>query len=168
MIDRLICAPHAEVVWAAIGACTSVTALIVYGGARQDVLQLLHAIRDRALLLGLFAATFAIGGWWTVRTWRRLWRRGRSSRERLMYDYGVRTFGCFTAVSQFLIITWLGWVSDSGTLFGPLMTGGAIAAVFFGVPVSLHLGYSWGRAFAAVVGVEGDPRVEVGEPPHIT
>jgi len=169
LIDRLMCAPHAEPIGAAIGACISFITLLVYGGTTGlDLRQLLHTVRNRAAILGLFAVIFAIGGWWTVHTWRQLWRRGRSPRERLIYDYGVRGFGFSTAVSLFFIITWLGWMNDSGTLFGSLMTGGAIAALFFGVPVSLHLGYFWGRALAAVAGAEGDPRVEVGEPPHLT
>jgi hypothetical protein len=48
------------------------------------------------------------------------------------------------------------------------MTGGAIAAVFFGVPVCLNFGYFWGRAFALIKGLEEDPQIEVGEPPHLT
>jgi len=168
LVDRFMCGSRAEVLGAVIGACMSFTVLLVYGGVRLDLRQLLRAVENRALLLALFALVFSIGGWWTVRTWRQLWRRGRSSKERLIYDYGVRTVGLFTAVSILFIVTWLGWTTDSGMLFGPLMIGGALAALFFGVPVSLHFGYFWGRTFAVIVGVEGDPRIEVGEPPHLT
>jgi len=44
----------------------------------------------RAGIFGFFGGLFAIGGWWVVHTWKALWRRGRSSRERLLYDEGVR------------------------------------------------------------------------------
>jgi hypothetical protein len=65
----------------------------------------------------MFAVIFAAGGWWTARTWRQLWRAGRSPWERL------------------------GWATDSAGLFGPMMTAGLLAALLFGTPVALHLGY---------------------------
>jgi hypothetical protein len=114
------------------------------------------------------AVIFAIGGWWAARTWRQLWRAGRSPWERLVYDYGVRGFGFSTAVGLTAIITWLGWATDSNGLFGPMMTAGLLAGLFFGTPVALYLGYFWGTSFAALTGVEHDQRVEVGEPPHLT
>jgi hypothetical protein len=41
-----------------------------------------------------------------------LWRRGRSSRERLLYDEGVRGVG-FTLVVIFIVVTWLGLTADA-------------------------------------------------------
>jgi hypothetical protein len=163
-----MCLPYAEAIGAFVAAAVSVATLLIYGGAGPDLRQLSHLIRTRIFLLGVFAAIFAIGGWWTVRTWKQLWRYGRSPWERAVYDYGVRFVGIYIAVGQLLILTWLGWISDARTLFGPLMVGGAIAALFFGVAVSLHFGYFVGRALATVVAAERDPRVEVGEPPHLT
>jgi hypothetical protein len=69
----------------------------------------------------LFAVIFGVGGWWTARTWRKLWRAGRSQWERLVYDYGVRGSGFGTAVGLVAIITWLGWATDSAGLFGPMI-----------------------------------------------
>jgi hypothetical protein len=80
----------------------------------------------------------------------------------------VRTVGIVIAFSVIAIITWLGWTADSGALFGPLMSGGAIVAVFYGLPFSLHFGYFWGTTFATIIGSEADPRLEVGEPPRLT
>jgi hypothetical protein len=122
----------------------------------------------RVAVLGAITSPFALGAWWTVRTWRHLWRCGRSPWERAVYDYGVRFIGIFTVVSQFFILTWLGWISDAGVFFGPLMMGGALAALFFGAPVSLHFGYFMGRTLATVAGAERDARVDVGAPPHVS
>jgi hypothetical protein len=122
----------------------------------------------RVVVLGAITSPFALGAWWTVRTWKRLWRYGRSPWERAVYDYGVRFIGIFTAVSQVLIFTWLGWISDSGVFVGPLMMGGTLAALFIGVPVSLHFGYFMGRTLATIAGAERDARLEVGDPPHVS
>lgn len=125
-------------------------------------------VMTRWRFFALFAVVFAVGGWLTARTWRQVWRTGRSQWERLVYDYGVRGCGFSTAVGLTAIITWLGWATDSAGLFGPTMTGGLLAGLFFGTPVALRLGYFLGAAFAALTGVEHDHRVEVGEPPHLT
>jgi hypothetical protein len=153
--------PRADLMLAAIAAGLSVATVLNFSGID-------FALKTRGTGLALFAALFAVGGWWTARTWNQLWRRGRGAWERLVYDSGVRTFGYSTAVSLFIIVTWLGWTADSGRLFGPLMMGGALAGMFFGLPVALHAGYYWGRTFALFVGVERDPRLEAGEPPNLS
>ena len=168
MIDRLMRASHAEAGGAVIGVVVSFATLAAYSDLSSDLDVLMRELKGRAFLFALFAVIFAVGGWWTVGTWRKLWRRGRSPREQLIYDYGVRTMGAVTAAYIIVGMTWLGWKTDSGAPFGPLMTGAAVAAVFFGVPVSLHFGYFWGRAFATIKGLEEDPKIEVGEPPHLT
>jgi len=48
-----------------------------------------------------------------------------------------------------------------------MMVLGMLAGVFFGVPVALHLGYFWGKGFAAIVNAEHDSKSEIGEPPHL-
>jgi Na+/glutamate symporter len=85
-----------------------------------------------------------------------------------VYDSGVRGFGFGTAVAITAIIARLGWATDSDGLFGPMMTLGLLAGLFFGTPVALHLGYWWGNIFAKLTDVEHDHKVEVGEPPYLT
>jgi hypothetical protein len=122
LIDRFMLAPHAEAGGAAIGALISFATLVAYSNLPSNLHLLMRELGGRALLFGLFAVIFAVSGWWTARTWRRLWRRGRSARERLIYDYGVRSMGVVAAAYVIVSITWLGWKTDSGALFGPLMT----------------------------------------------
>ncbi len=165
-IDRFMCSPHAEIIGAAIAAIANTITLLFYSGIHLHMGDLLHVFRTRGLFFAVFSGIFAIGGWWTVRAWKQLWRCGRSPWERMVYDHGVRLFRWMTAASIVAIITSLGWQADAGAPFGPLMMTGALGAVVFGLPVSLHLGYFWGNAFAKVVGVERDPRVEIGDPPH--
>jgi hypothetical protein len=152
--------PHSDLILAAIAAGLSVATILSFSGID-------FAIETKGALPALFAAIFSVGGWWTARTWNKLWRCGRSDWERLVYDHGVRIFGYSAAVSVFITMTWLGWSADSGPHFGPLVMGGALAGIFFGLPVSLHAGYFWGRMFALFSSVERDPRVEVGEPPNL-
>jgi hypothetical protein len=115
-----------------------------------------------------FSLIFAAGGWWTARTWKSLWRCGRSAWERAVYDYGVRAFGFSTAVFLTILLCWLGWTADSGVFMGPMMIFGLLAGAFFGVPVGLHLGFFWGNTFASLVAAEHDSTVEIGEPPHLS
>jgi hypothetical protein len=160
-IDRFMRSRHADLIAGALGACISLMVSLKYGGADFNI----HDV----LPLVVFVAYFAMGGWWTVRTWRLLWRRGRSSWERIVYDHGVRAFGFLTAICLFLVITCLGWIVDSGGItFGRHMMGGVLVAVFFGIPVSLYFGQFCGRTFALFAGVENDRDVEVGEPPPVT
>jgi hypothetical protein len=168
-----MCRSHSEVAGALIGELSGMALLWSIGHtfahlAAAPATLSVGVIAIRALLLAVITSPFGIGAWWTVRTWKQLWRRGRTPHEQLVYDYGVRLFGFSTAISIIFIISWLGWTADYGTLFGPMMILGALAGVFLGVPVALHLGYWWGTTFAALTGVEQDHRIEVGEPPHLT
>jgi hypothetical protein len=168
VIDRFMRSAHAVPVFALVAAASVVTLLLtesVINGTWPDIQ---HVLMTRWRFFLLFAVIFGVGGWWTARTWRKLWRVGRSPWERLVYDYGVRGSGFGTAVGLIAIITWLGWATDSTGLFGPMMTLGLLAGLYFGSPVALHLGYWWGTAFAALTGVEHDHSVEVGEPPLLT
>jgi hypothetical protein len=158
---------HAVPILALVAAASIVALLLIESGISTTWPDLQHVFMTRWRFFALFAVIFAVGGWWTARTWRQLWRAGRSPWERLVYDYGVRGFGFSTAVGLTAIITWLGWATDSAGLFGPMMTAGLLAGLFFGTPVALYLGYFWGTSFAALTGVEHDHRVEVGEPPHL-
>jgi hypothetical protein len=168
LIDRFMCSRHAEGIGAAIAASTIVTVLLFFSAIDFNLNQILLVFRTRGFLLGFFGTIFAVGGWWTVRTWRQLWRCGRSPWERLVFDTGVRGAGCMNAICVIAILGWLGWKEDSGAPFGPLMIGGAVTGLFFGAPVCLHLGYFFGRSFASVTGIDRDSRLEIGDPPHPT
>jgi hypothetical protein len=167
-IDRFMRSSHAVPILAIVAAASIVALLLSDGGTNITWSDLQHFVITRWRIFVMFAVIFAVGGWWTARTWRQLWRAGRSPWERLVYDFGVRGFGFGTSMALTAIITRLGWATDSAGLFGPMMTLGLLAGLFFGTPVSLHLGYFWGTTFAAVTGIEHDHRVEVGEPPHLS
>ena len=158
---------HAVPILALVAAASIVALLLTESGINGTWAYFQHVAITRWRFFALFAVIFAVGGWWTARTWRQLWRAGRSPWERLAYDYGVRFYGFSMTVTLILIVTWLGWTADSGGLFGPMMTLGLLAGLFFGTPVALNLGYFWATMTAAVTGVEHDHRVEVGEPPHL-
>jgi hypothetical protein len=160
-IDRFMRIAHADVVTAAIAAGLSAVTILSFSGID-------FAIKTRGVVLAIFAVMFSAGGWWTARTWNKLWRSGRSDWEHLVYDNGVRGMGYLMAALIFITVTWLGWAADSGPLFGPLMIGGALASIFFGVPVALHFGSIWGRMTALIFGVERDARIEQGEPPRLS
>jgi hypothetical protein len=170
-VDRLMCRRYSELAGALFGELSGIALLLTIGrtfahlSAASSRISVID-IAIRAVLLALITSPFGIGAWWAVRTWKRLWRCGRTPRERLIYDWGVRGYGLGMAVTIFCIVTWIGSTSDA-SLFGPMMVAGALASIFFGVPISLNMGYFWGSTFATVVGVEADPRVETGEPPHV-
>jgi hypothetical protein len=167
-IDRLMRSSHAVPILAVVAAVSIVALLLTESGIKGTWHDFQHVVMTRWRFFALFGVIFAVGGWWTVRTWRQLWRAGRSRWERVVYDYGVRGFGFSTAVALTAIITRLGWATDSAGLFGPMMLLGLFAGLFFGTPVALHLGYIWGTAFAAMTGIDHDDRIEVGKPPHLT
>jgi hypothetical protein len=167
-IDRCMRSSHAVLILAFVAASSVVALLLAESGINWAWPDFQLVVITRWRFFALFAVIFAAGGWWTARTWRQLWRTGRSRWERLVYDFGVRGFGFGTAVALTAIVTRLGWATDSAGLFGPMMTLGLLAGLFFGTPVALRLGYFWGTTFAALTGVEHDDRVEVGEPPHLT
>lgn len=164
-IDRFMRSPYAEIAWSALAACSIVATLVIYSDIEMNLSQVLYVLRTRSGPLVVFGLLFAIGGWWTVRTWRRLWRRGRSPWEHIVYDYGVRGFGFGLATALIVIFALIDWKSESGPPDELLAAGGALAAIFFGTPVALNLGYFWGAAYAASIGAEKDPKIEKGEPP---
>jgi len=170
-LDWLMCRPHSEVVGMIVGEASGIALLLSIGrsfahfGPPAPHLSLID-ILVRAAGLVLITSPFGIGAWWTVRTWKRLWRCGRTPHERLIYDFGVRGYGVGMAAAIICLITWLGWTTDANSL-GSMAILGALAGVFFGVPVSLNMGYFWGSTFAKVEGIEAVLRSELGEPPHV-
>jgi hypothetical protein len=153
---------------ACIGACSSLfLASVIDGPGRLDLSQPLRAVKIAGFFVMFFGTIYAAGAWWTVRTWRRLWRRGRTKWERLIYDSGVRSFGVFMAFTIILVCTFLGWSTDQGRLFGPMMMFGLLSSVFFAFAVCLNLGFFWGRTFAIFAGVDSQPTMEQGDPPRV-
>ena len=170
-IDRLMNRRFVLLVWSVVAAASIVSLWLVYGQSPLELIRDPKALRAWIFLAGLSASLFAIAGWWTVFTWRRIWRRGRSDKERIIYNYGVRGVGVFGSVGMTLFITWLGWTvesADSQRLLGPLTTGGFLAGIFFGFPFSLQMGYFVGVFVAASLGTQADSRVDRGEPPRIS
>lgn len=164
-IDRFMRSPYAGLALSTLAACSIVATLVIYSDVEVNLSQFIYVLRTRPGPLVAFGLLFASGGWWTVRTWRRLWRRGRSPWEHVVYDYGVRGFGIVVAAALIVIFALFDWKSESGLPDGLLAAGGALAAMFFGTPVALNLGYLWGAAYAAATGAEKDPKIEEGEPP---
>lgn len=172
LVDWLMCRSYSEVAGALVGELSGVALLLTIGRTFSHLTTTPSRISIgdfaiRAAVLAVITSPFAIGAWWTVRTWNRLWRCGRSPWEKTVYDFGVRIFGFWTAILIILLLSRLGATADSGTLFGPMMFLGALAGVFFGVPLALNMGYFWGSAFAAIVNAEHDSHLEIGEPPHL-
>ena len=112
--------------------------------------------RTTPLLLAL-AATYGTAGWWAVQTWQALWRTGRDKWERVVFDYGVKGFGLCTAVTITVTLGWLGWSTTVETGDRLWFAAGLLTGAVVGLPVSLHLGYFWGVAFAKAVGINPTP-----------
>jgi hypothetical protein len=170
-LDWLMCRSHSEVVGIIIGEASGIALLLSIGRSFAHFATppphfSLVDILYRAAGLAVITSPFGIGAWWTVRTWKRLWRCGRTPRERLIYDFGVRGYGVGMAAAISCLVTWLGWTTDANS-FGPIAILGALASIFFGVPVSLNMGYFWGSAFAKVYGMQADLPSKLGEPPHV-
>jgi hypothetical protein len=167
-IDRFMRSPPAVPMLALLAATLVVALLFSESGLNGTWHDFRHVVGTRWRFFTLFAVIFAVGGWWSARTWRQLWRAGRSPWERLVYDYGVRGFGLYMAVAITVILSSLGGATDASGLWGPMMMFGLLAGLFFGTPVALHLGYFWGTTFAAMTSAEHDLHLEVGEPPNLT
>ena len=171
-IDWLMCRSYSTLMGTLFGEVCGIALLVAVGrGFTHDAggssRLSFGVVLLRATMLIVVASPFGVGAWWTVHTWRRLWRCGRTKRERLIYDYGVRSYGVAMAIAIVCIVTWLGWNEDASS-FGPMMAAGILAGVFLGVPISLNMGYFWGKTFATVVGIQVEPRAETGEPPHVS
>ena len=122
-VDRLLRRRHAQGFCTALAAVIGAGLLFAVSPSVHTPRELLQMLFHRAGIFALFGGLFAIGGWWTVHTWRALWRRGRSSRERLLYDEGVRLVGFIQGVVIFIVVTWLGLTADAPQLWGPMTRG---------------------------------------------
>jgi hypothetical protein len=162
-LDRLMTARHAGSITAVLAALS--TGIVMLRGIEGPLT--LKAFAHRGTIFVFWAPLFGIAGWWAAHAWNQLWRRGRSDRERMVYDYGVRGFGALGALGSILYGAWQGWQNDDGQLFGSLMIFGILAGLFLGTPFFLHFGHWWGTTMAKFMGLEADARNERGEPPHV-
>lgn len=74
-VDRLMRLRHADSCGAAVAALSGVVLLLAVSPPTHTLRQLWQMLLERAGIFGLFGLLFAPGGWWTVRTWKALWRR---------------------------------------------------------------------------------------------
>jgi hypothetical protein len=95
-INRFMRLSHADLILTAIAAGLSFATTLNFGGIN-------FTLKTKGIPLALFAVPFAVGGWWTARTWNRVWRWGQSDWERLAYDYGVRTVRYSTGVAKLVV-----------------------------------------------------------------
>lgn len=105
-----------------------------------------------------------LSGFFGVRSWRRLWRTGRTPAERVVYDLGVRRFGA--------IMFWVGPVVAGSILWRMLNAThqsnawvaafvSAILCLIVTFPLSLWLGFAWGSIMSRV-GWYAEPRAGNG------
>ncbi len=142
----------------------------IVGAAGMAAFVVLIDLRDRGTLrwqsvgfLGLALVTCTgCCGFWGVRSWRRLWRSGRTRSERMLYDYGVRGWGASmllamplvsgAVVSQFVDLFHDPWA----WLFLVTMV---FATFIVGLPFFLWGGYAFGSALGDMF---PDDRAEAG------
>jgi hypothetical protein len=104
-LNRLLTARHAGLITAVVAAFSPV--IVMLRGIEGPITT--EAFLRRGTIFIFWAPLFAIAGWWTAHAWKQLWRRGRSDRERLVYDYGVRTVGLLGAIGATVYGAWQGW-----------------------------------------------------------
>ena len=156
-VTKLLNRPGAD--WA-LGIAAALGTLILIGGA-----VLLHArgefhLRTSDALLLLLAALCGACGFAGVRSWRRLWRAGRSRSEQITYDLGVRACGplmffLLGAMGGFLAWIGVGKAYDAGARM--FVCGGAFMSFMIGLPLSLWAGFLWGSFMSGVVADAGVP-----------
>jgi hypothetical protein len=73
----------------------------------------------------------------------------------------------FMAFTVIAVCTFLGWSTDGGKPFGPMMTFGLLSSVFFAFAICLNFGFFWGKTFALFAGVDSQSALEQGDPPRV-
>jgi hypothetical protein len=100
-----------------------------------------------------------LSGFCGVRSWRRLWRRGRTASERFMYDLGVRGFGVIAILVAPVVAGSVIWrilhaVHDPAAWIAALVC--AILSLIVTWPLALWLGFLWGSMMSRT-GWQRDP-----------
>jgi hypothetical protein len=127
----------------AIGVVAAAGAAALLGGN--------HLLRGSAMRLTwadwVVVLWCGLSGFFGVRSWRRLWRSGRTPSERFVYDFGVRGFGAITI----LVAPWVAgsvmWrilnaAHDTAAWIAALVC--AILSLIVTWPLALWLGFLWG------------------------
>ena len=100
------------------------------------------------IFLGVWCGLF---GWLGVKSWRRLWRSGRTPQEQMIYDRGVRGWGALMLITMPLLLGIVVWSLDA-THRDPnawlLVLACVLMGFLTGLPVFLWGGYVLG-SFAA-------------------
>jgi hypothetical protein len=94
-----------------------------------------------------------LSGFCGVRSWRRLWRSGRTPAERFVYDFGVRGFGVIAIVLAPVVTGGVIWrtltaTHDSAAWMAALVC--AILSLVVTWPLALWLGFIWGSMMSGV------------------
>jgi hypothetical protein len=106
--------------------------------------------------LSLFCGVF---GWFGVKTWRKLWRSGRTPLERIVYDRGVRGFGAMMIIAL-PIVGGAVALALAGNSQDPAVWMFVAASIFMAIPLSLPMGlwagYAWGWIHAGALSQGND------------
>jgi hypothetical protein len=141
-LDRWIRTPGAG--WKLPALCASSTIALMAAAAWQR-----NASRDftnwtDAFILAAFGSASAVGAGLGVVSWRRLWRKGRTRAEDLVYDVGVRRAGiglvCLMPLFCIALVSALGAEPQWGGLYG-LVAGLSVMFMSVMLPVALWVGY---------------------------
>jgi hypothetical protein len=152
----------------AVGIISAVIFALLYGSAvalhSQPSVRLL---KNGLPFLG-FVACCGLSGFLGVRSWRRLWRAGRTSVERVVYDAGVRGVGASMLVATPVIVGGLIWsiadvVHDPGAWIILLVC--AFMALMMSIPLWLWAGYIWGQMMTLMLPNDTASRGPTGLPP---
>jgi hypothetical protein len=112
-----------------------------------------HLSPTDLILVGLALCSGACG-FYGVRSWRRLWRAGRTPTERFIYDLGVRGYGAFMLLLSPVLVGIVMWPltdpmhSPGGLL---LIISCVFVAFMIGFPLWLWAGYACGLIMSGVL-----------------
>jgi hypothetical protein len=112
-----------------------------------------------------FSALCGICGWYGVRSWRRLWRAGRTTAECLVYDNGVRGWGVCVFLSMPLLVLYV--LAGVGALSTRLFVACVIVVAPVALPMCLWGGYLFGTLLSGASSMDA-PNDDDDLPPHLT
>jgi hypothetical protein len=165
-LSRLLRTPGADWVMGIVGIVGIVTWF--------EMLNNLHADHEFELSrpdagIAFMMIYFGLAGFLGVRSWRRLWRAGRTRLERTVYDDGVRGFGAFMMMlSPFIVLLVLltnGMSQDRPSFL--LALGFSILLGVVVGPLWLWAGFIGGHYMAGYVGISDSEGAFTDLPPAV-